>query len=438
MPTVSEILGTKPPLGVALAQGVQTLSANQEIDFSLYRRYVFPLDGLNYWIKIPSTTGSVTTAGTQLQPGLSSVVAVEKETVQISPGGFAAMQIIGGTITNPVEAEDQGLTIAEPLFVDFTGPAYHYVTGTTSELAPGESIEIPADCLNGAWVNALTSGHKFTVVLRQTVPEVTFPINVKVSGSFHYQSAILQQEDAIVDSNNVVFTALSEIQEFNQLGPDYLYIGDYDGITFAFSSRARLYEQADLYHYQGTALMSRMKTQIVDDPYNFNPQLLVSNSLPIWIGMPNYVPPYPGFTCDIPLFPSYLVTDNLIPPFGSVHIEDTTSVEMGPAYGPTLEQSQLCREKVRVHLYGVDNSGALDFVAFVQQYSRDWNKFGLSQLPAIKDAKTIQSEFKILAQHKIVEFDINYAQYVARDEFRQFIKHAIVQFYDPAWLVPGD
>jgi hypothetical protein len=60
-------------------------------------------------------------------------------------------------------------------------------------------------------------------------------------------------------------------------------------------------------------------------------------------------------------------------------------------------------------------------------------KIGLSESPAIKDIKLPQPEFKILAQRKLVEFNINYRQWVVRDEARQFIEHAKVQFI-PQWL----
>ena len=54
MATVNDALNSKPPLGATLEAGVKALSANQQIAFSLYRKYVFPLDGMVYWIKVPS------------------------------------------------------------------------------------------------------------------------------------------------------------------------------------------------------------------------------------------------------------------------------------------------------------------------------------------------------------------------------------------------
>jgi len=438
MSTVEEVLGSgagKPMLGAALAAGVQTLSMQQQLSFSLYRKYIFPLDGMNYWIKVPSSAGAVTTAGILPFPGLASKTVKDGEAIQISPGGQLARWIMGGTITNPLDPVDQGLNQAESLFVDFTGPAYSRVSSTTIELEPGDSIDIPANCTPGVWVCALSGGHQFTCVLLKYTPSITMATDIEVQGSFHYSSTTLQEEDATVDSNDVIFTALSEIQQFNQVGPDYMYICHYNDLVFAFDSRGRLYEQADLYHYRGKALKSKAQTQIIDDPSQFNPTLVVSNSLPIWLYMQIYVPPYPGFVCPFVLYPSYLVDDNLPPPFGAVHIQDTLAMEMSPYLGPRLQSSQLCRERVRVHTYGVDNENIITFVNFVAQYSRDWMYLGLSESPAIRDIKDPQPEFKILAQSKRIEFEINYNQVVSRDLARQLIKHARVKFYDPKWWI---
>ena len=69
----------------------------------------------------------------------------------------------------------------------------------------------------------------------------------------------------------------------------------------------------------------------------------------------------------------------------------------------------------------------------VENYSRDWMTLGFANSPAIYDEKTTQTEFKIIAQHKTIEFDVNYLQTVVRDIVRQFILHARVQFYEANW-----
>ena len=433
MPSINEVLNSKPPLGAALADGVRTLSVDQQIDFALYRKYTFPLDGMVYWLKVPG--GTATGMGIQPLPGLASVTAEPGEAIQVVAGGIGAADIVGGTVINPLAATDQGLPATEPLFIDITGPATSYASATTSELKPGDSFDIPADLARGVWVCAASGGHQFTVVVLTSVASVALPTDVSVTGSFHYDSATDQREDATVDSNTVIFTSLEEIQAFNNMGPDYLYIAHYRNLTFAFSSRGRLYEQADLYHYMGKALYSVNATQIVDDPDTFDPQLVVSNSLPIWLNMPDYVPPYyDGFLCPLPLFPSFLVTDNLPPPFGAVHIEKTEVLHTGPIYGPNWEQWQVCRDQVRVTLYGANARMAADFLSFVLQYSRDWDLIGMANMPNVSDEKHHQPEMQILAQRKRLDFTVNYLEAVSRAQARQFILHTKVQFI-PQWLI---
>jgi hypothetical protein len=428
MPSVADALAAKPPLGADLAAAIKDLSANQSIEFALYQRYVFPLDGMNYWLRVPSVQGTVTTPGLRLLPGLASSISIAGEAVQVAPYGVGAAGIAGGTIANPLAAVDQGLTTAESIFVDFTGPAYSRVRSTTVELSPGSRIEIPSESV--AWVNAASGGHRFTVVLYETVDQVDHPASVMVQGSFHYDSMVDQRADATVDSNTVVFTSLSEIQPFNEIGPDFLYIGSYRNIRFAFASRGYLYEQADLYHYVGKAIYATHATQIIDDASTFSPDVVNSDSIPIWLYMNYYQPPYPGFTCPFRLYPAFLVDANLPSPFGAVHVERTDALAPVPLLGPHMEADQLCRDRVVIHMYGADNKMASDFRDFVEQYSMDWNTIGIAGSPsAIVDVKQPQPEMRVLAQRKSITFDVNYLQSVSRDLARQYILAAKVQFF---------
>lgn|SRR5262245_27692153 len=434
MVSVADALNSKPPLGAALAAGVKLLSADQEIHFSLYQRYVFPLDGMVYWIKIQAENALITTPGIQPIAGMASETAKDGEAIQVCPGSFwGENRVLGGVIINPLGAVDQGLQTAESLFVDFSGPAYSMVTATTFELRPGERVDIPENPTSGAWVTAASGKHKFTCVVYASLPSTQLPSDVWVKGSLHFASTSEQREDATVDSNEIVFTSLQEIQPFNIIGPNNLYIADYrDGeLRFAFSSRGRLYEQADLYHYVGRALRSTKQTQIIDDPSQFNPTLTVSNSLPIWLSLSSYVPPYPTFTTDFPLYPSYLVDDNLNPPFGSVHVDKTETLAMTPYMGSNSATAYLCKDTVKIHLYGLDAEEVSDFLLCVENYSRDWMTIGMANSPAIYDEKDEQTEMKIIAQYKTIVFEVNYLQNVARDIARQFILHARVKFYNP-------
>jgi hypothetical protein len=103
---------------------------------------------------------------------------------------------------------------------------------------------------------------------------------------------------------------------------------------------------------------------------------------------------------------------------------------MSPTYGPLLQSAQLCRDKVRIHLYGCDNLMANNFVDFIQQYSYDWMIIGMATSPIIKDMKQPQSEFKVIAQRKLIEVDVNYNQGAVRDIARQLIEHVKVTWYN--------
>ena len=100
---------------------------DQQIHFSLYQRYVFPLDGMVYWIKVPSETGTITTPGIQPIAGMATQTDDGGAAIQVAPGSFwGTNRVVGGVIVNPLSAADQGLPAAEPLYYDFTGPAYAY------------------------------------------------------------------------------------------------------------------------------------------------------------------------------------------------------------------------------------------------------------------------------------------------------------------------
>src|SRR6185437_2594955 len=206
---------------------------------------------------------------------------------------------------------------------------------------------------------------------------------ITVRGSFHYSTQQDQSEAENEAVNTVVFTALEPIQQVNGIGENVLWIAEYGGdvegfdgpITFAFSARGKYYEQADLFHYVGTAVLPAFRLQLIDsaDQLPGNGPI-VTNSLPIWLALSRYTPPYNnGISNTLPLYPSFIIPDNLPPPYGAVHIfpESTEALESAPLFGPVLDQWSLSRERVRITLYGLDNSAALMFLAAVLQYSYD-------------------------------------------------------------------
>ena len=160
---------------------------------------------------------------------------------------------------------------------------------------------------------------------------------LQVQGSLHYSTQVRQEESETEAVNTVIFSAIQPVQMFNNIAPGVLWIATVEGdattvgasqgfdgpITFAFSSHSDYYETADLYHYVGIAVLPTLKAQLIDGTDDLvDKGLWVSNSLSLILPLQQYRPPYwDGFSCLIPLFPSYVLPDNLRPPYGAVHID---------------------------------------------------------------------------------------------------------------------
>jgi hypothetical protein len=66
----------------------------------------------------------------------------------------------GGVIINPLSSIDQGLGVAESLYVSFSSPVTLSTGLGTTELLPGQWFKVPPN--TDVWVNAASSGHLFT------------------------------------------------------------------------------------------------------------------------------------------------------------------------------------------------------------------------------------------------------------------------------------
>lgn len=93
----------------------------------------------------------------------------------VRTGGVSLIAIYGpcqsGFLANPLL--EQGIAGVEPLYYSYFGPASLRTGNGTSALQPGESISIPPNMQTNLWVNAATSGHKFSAIAIQ--PSVQYP-----------------------------------------------------------------------------------------------------------------------------------------------------------------------------------------------------------------------------------------------------------------------
>ena len=324
MATIEETSGSKVELGAGLAAGVNTLSLNQTVLFTLYVKMVLPLDGYVFWVNANLLTDSAL---------------------------YNAMQY------NRVE------------FNQYTGPL------------PKRTIE--------------------------------------AQGSLHQSIETQMLEDRNMARNRMTFTALHPIDDLNEINPQMMYIAEEYGQKFAFTNRNDFYRQSDLYHYVGHAVYSVMTTQLIDTMTGFDvDSVIVSNSLPLWLTLTKY----------FPVYPSYLVPNNLKPPYAAIHIDPTRTeaIQAAPRIFPNSSHYQLTKDTVKITIYGERNSTALEFQDYVLDYSLNYDKIGIMNMPVIRDEKMTQTEFGTIAMKKTIEFEVSYYQQNIRDVAIQYIKEAFI------------
>lgn len=282
----------------------------------------------------------------------------------------------------------------------------------------------------------LFSAYRFNAAALKEVTQSAFSGNQVIARDVdvHYSTQNTQNEENADVINKVVVTSATLIEGLQEVGPYVMYLATIDGIRFSFSSRGFLQQNANIYHYAGNAVYASMATQVIDDPNDLDVEnVVVSNSLPIWLSFNYYnnQPWEPFGNKTMPLYPSYLIPNNLPPPFAAVHIipESTQVLTGAPYLGPMYQHLQLTKERVKITLYGERNGDAQDFVDFVLQQSMNYEQFGIMNMPTLRDEKKTQVELGTIAIKKSIEFEINYYQTRIRDIARELILHCTPTLY---------
>ena len=256
------------------------------------------------------------------------------------------------------------------------------------------------------------------------------------AGSLHYATQTDQAEDQSAAVNEVIFSSKDEITEFNTINPQVIWIADFaaDGgtIKVAFNQRGRFYQQAGVWHYQGTAVLPAMQSQLVGSQLDLPTGPIVSNSLPIWLSQ----------NASFPVYPSFLVPGNVTPPYIVAHVEPGKTEALGafpmlvspgvpeqvgnPATLYDWPSSQLMRDEVRLTLYGLNNQQAIQYLVSLIEFSRDTDAFGFCNSPAIQDEKRTQSEITAIAMKKCIDISASYYLSTADALARRYILSATV------------
>lgn len=260
---------------------------------------------------------------------------------------------------------------------------------------------------------------------------------VQVSGSLHVSAQRRQEEAEMLGVDRIWFTTSTEVAPFNQISPQRIAVGRFsisgDTFQFAFSQRGPYIASAGLFHYLGESINPVMEAQLINNESQINSKsLIVSNSLPAWLALQSYTPFWltplnPGIT----LYPSFLVDDNELPPYGAVHIEptQTRALQALASFDNKTTHSQLAADRVRITLFGLTNDQSMDFLDLITQYCADNEAgFGLMSTPVVRDEKRTQVEIMAIAMKKSIEVDVSYYQSRMNDIARQQLKAATVSF----------
>jgi hypothetical protein len=261
-------------------------------------------------------------------------------------------------------------------------------------------------------------------------------------GSLHVATDRRQELDEVIGATTAIFSSEQLVSEFVAIAPGTMWIGEWilgtTTLLVAFSSRGRFYEEAQIFHYSGMCVYPAMQSQLVATEDDLPTGPIVSNSLPIWLAQNTFAPVYPSF----------LVPDNLVPPYIVAHVEPEGTVAIGgfPLYtwpgtieadsgaSPLhdLPSTQLMRDEVDLTLYGFTNAMAIQYLNALIDYS--WtDAFGWANVPAIRDEKRIQTEIAAIAQKKTIHVSANYLQWTADAIARRLILSAAVS----SWIVLG-
>jgi len=246
------------------------------------------------------------------------------------------------------------------------------------------------------------------------------PTTFNARGSLHHTTTNTQDPDESASVHRMVFTSLQPVDILSATSPTKLWMAKTDSESYAFSTRSGFYRQSGLHHYSGDAVYPSMSTQVIDTQAQLDDasDLIVSNSLPIWLTLNTL----------FPIYPSLLVPDNLKPPYASVHIGDgdTTPLTNGPTYDSSGTRWQLVKDRVRIATYGIRNDLILDFLDAVRDYTlANPTVMGVMNIPIPRDGKRGQVETSTIAQRKTIDFEVNYYQNRVRDINRKLITEAL-------------
>ena len=272
---------------------------------------------------------------------------------------------------------------------------------------------------------------------------VATPETMTVKGSLHIATDRMQDEDQTIGANQVILSSEQLITAVNTLSPGNMWIGSWPvapqvNLQVAFAQRGSFYREAELFHYSGYAVYPALSSQLIQNASDLPAGPIVSNSTPIWLSLTTFA----GLT--VPVYPSFLVPDNIVPPYIVAHVEPSATevlqnfpiffwpgvpiANSGTSQLEWLQSSQLSRDEVDLTLYGFTNAMAIQYLQSLIDFSMvgpgEPPTFGFANAPAIRDAKRVQVEIAAIAMKKTLHISANYYQSTAEATARRLILSA--------------
>ena len=251
-----------------------------------------------------------------------------------------------------------------------------------------------------------------------------------VQGAIHVTTGNELTEDQAYDQSSIVLTTKTEVHPFHDLALDTVWIGDFEGVRFAISSRSSRYNQAGLFHYLGSTVTPAFQSQFIDSAAQLQQmEPVTSSSLALFLALPtlrsvalDWCPWPPG----VPVFPSFAVPDNQPPPYIAIHNapDGGRAVSMGTLDPQTATTHRLMTERVRLRLYGLPHQQAENMLSRILHWALlNDDRMGIINSPHIRDEKQASAEINALAMSKTIELDVMYSQTALRDTALQLIRH---------------
>jgi hypothetical protein len=211
-----------------------------------------------------------------------------------------------------------------------------------------------------------------------------------VQGSLHLGTDRTQEEDQTIGLNSLIFTSEGEVTGLNAPSPTTMWIGAWvtpeTTLQVAFSSHGSYYAEANIWHYTGFAVYPALQAQIVASAADLPTGPIVSNSLPIFMAAIASLPST-SLAPAIPVYPAFLVDDNLPAPYVAIDIDPDKTVALqafpsfewpaDPVSGfNNLTSYQLVRDEVKLIFYGLNNQQIQRVLAGLMDYSLGTDNFG--------------------------------------------------------------